>query len=54
LGQRPEASPAAAEAGRSTEWQAQVRQAIDVLLGSGALTPLGEQFVGQMRHSAAR
>jgi uncharacterized protein len=54
LGQQPEASPAAAEAGRSTEWQAQVRQAIDVLLGSGALTPLGEQFVGQMRHSAAR
>ena len=54
LGQPPEASPAAAEAGRSTEWQAQARQAIDVLLGSGALTPLGEQFVGQMRHSAAR
>jgi uncharacterized protein len=52
LGQQHEASLAPGERRRSTEWHAQVRQAIDVLLGSGALTPLGEQFVRQMRHSA--
>ena len=34
--------------------RAQTREAIDLLLGSGALTPLGERFVREMRHSAAR
>jgi uncharacterized protein len=53
LGQQHEAGLASGEGGRPTEWQAQARQAIDVLLGSGALTPLGEQFVRQMRHSTA-
>jgi uncharacterized protein len=51
LDQQRQASLAAGERRRSTEWHAQARQAIDVLLGSGALTPRGEQFVRQMRHS---
>ena len=43
-----------AEGRRSAEWRMQTREAIDLLLGSGALTPLGERFVRQMRRSAAR
>lgn len=39
---------------RSAEWLAQASEAIDLLLGSGALTPLGERFVREMRRSAAR
>jgi uncharacterized protein len=39
---------------RSAEWQAQAREAIDLLLGSGALTQLGQRFVGEMRRSVAR
>jgi uncharacterized protein len=39
---------------RSAEWRAQARGAIDLLLGSGGLTPLGERFVREMRRSAAR
>ena len=45
---------AGAAGGRSAEWPGQTREAIDLLLGSGALTPLGERFVRQMRLSAAR
>jgi len=47
------ASAAAGKGRRSTQWHAEAREAIDVLLGSGALTPLGERFVRQMRRSAA-
>jgi uncharacterized protein len=39
---------------RSAEWRAQAREAIDLLLGSGGLTPLGERFVREMRRSVAR
>jgi uncharacterized protein len=39
---------------RSAEWHAQTREATDVLLSSGALTPLGERFVLEMSRSAAR
>lgn len=39
---------------RSAEWQAHAREAIDLLLDSGALTELGQRFVGEMRRSAAR
>lgn len=38
----------------SAEWRGQAGEAIDLLLGSGALTALGERFVGQMRQAAAR
>jgi uncharacterized protein len=44
---------AQAEGGRRAEWRAQTGEAIDLLLGSGALTPLGERFVRRMHHSAA-
>jgi uncharacterized protein len=54
LGQPGTAGPVRSEGRRFTEWRAQTREAIDVLLGSGALTPLGERFVREMRHSAAR
>jgi uncharacterized protein len=40
--------------GRFTECRTQTGKAIELLLGSGALTPLGERFVREMRHSAAR
>jgi uncharacterized protein len=39
---------------RFAEWRVQTREAIDLLLSSGALTPLGERFVGDMSRSAAR
>lgn len=39
---------------RSAEWRAHAREAIDLLLDSGALTELGQRFVGEMRRSAAR
>jgi uncharacterized protein len=38
----------------SAEWREQTGEAIDLLLDSGALTGLGERFVGEMRHAAAR
>ena len=44
---------AGSEGGLSADWRGQTREAIDLLLGSGALTPLGERFVRQMRLSAA-
>lgn len=46
--------PAVRPAGsRFAEWQAQTREAIEVLLSSGALTALGDRFVSEMHHSAA-
>jgi uncharacterized protein len=36
---------------RFAYWRDHTRDAIDTLAGSGSLTPLGEQFVGEMRRS---
>lgn len=53
--QQRAAGPAARLAGRKfAEWRAQTREAIGALLGSGALTALGERFVDEMHHSAGR
>ena len=48
------AGPAAKTAeARFVHWHAQTAGAIEDLAASGSLTPLGEQFVGGMRHSVA-
>jgi uncharacterized protein len=36
---------------RYTSWRGHTRDAIETLSSSGSLTPLGERFVGEMRHS---
>ena len=46
------AGPAAEEAGRRfVQWSAHTREAIDALLSSDSLTPLGTSFVREMRRS---
>ncbi|RKN19761.1 FxsB family radical SAM/SPASM domain protein [Micromonospora musae] len=45
---RPDARPAREHALRYRDW---TRDAVDALLGSGALTDLGERFVRRMRHA---
>ena len=37
---------------RFAYWRDHTRDAIETLVGSGSLTPLGERFVDEMRHSA--
>ncbi len=50
--QRAAAGPAAEAAGQHfARWRAHTCEAIDTLLGSGSLTPLGTSFVQEMRHS---
>jgi uncharacterized protein len=50
--QRATTGPAAEEAGRRfVRWDAHTREAIDALLGSESLTPLGISFVQEMRRS---
>jgi uncharacterized protein len=39
---------------RFTFWHAHTRDAIETLMNSGSLTPLGMQFVGEMRQSLPR
>jgi len=50
--QRRSVGPAAEAAGqRFVHWRAQTREAIETLMGSGSLTPLGTWFVEGMRHA---
>jgi len=46
----------AAESARDhfLQWQADTAEAIETLMDSGSLTPLGTSFVGEMRHAASR
>jgi uncharacterized protein len=50
------ATGAAAESARQhfVQWRADTTEAIETLVDSGSLTPLGMSFVGRMRHSARR
>ena len=53
--QRVAAGPAAQEAARRfVQWDAHTREAIDALLSSDSLTPLGTSFVQEMRRSVRR
>ena len=53
--QRIAAGPVAEEAARRfVQWGAHTREAIDALLSSASLTPLGTSFVQEMRRSVGR